>query len=128
MGAPTPDAATFRKISMSKRKNSDAWWTAPAAPLLDSPMCLEKMTDFVPIAYLPHGLFDAYVKSVKEFNARNFFHLLGYWKFAYGRDYGASGARRQRSFTGLGVKPQDMTALSIDYVITLTGGAPSGGR
>ena len=25
-------------------------------------------------------------------------------------------------------KPQDMTALSIDYVITLTGGAPSGGR
>ena len=30
--------------------------------------------------------------------------------------------------TGLGVKPQDMTALSIDYVITLTGGAPSGGR
>ena len=34
----------------------------------------------------------------------------------------------QRSCTGLGVKPQDMTALSIDYVITLTGGAPSGGR
>ena len=34
----------------------------------------------------------------------------------------------QRSCTGLGAKPQDMTALSIDYVITLTGGAPSGGR
>ena len=34
----------------------------------------------------------------------------------------------QRSCTGLGVKPQDMTALSIDYVITLTGGAPRGGR
>ena len=34
----------------------------------------------------------------------------------------------QRSCTSLGVKPQDMTALSIDYVITLTGGAPSGGR
>ena len=34
----------------------------------------------------------------------------------------------QRSCIGLGVKPQDMTALSIDYVITLTGGAPSGGR
>ena len=35
---------------------------------------------------------------------------------------------KQRSCTGLGVKPQDMTALSIDYVITLTGGTPSGGR
>ena len=35
---------------------------------------------------------------------------------------------KQRSCTGLGAKPQDMTALSIDYVITLTGGAPSGGR
>ena len=34
----------------------------------------------------------------------------------------------QRSCTGLGVKPQDMTARSIDYVITLTGGAPSRGR
>ena len=34
----------------------------------------------------------------------------------------------QRSCTDLGAKPQDMTALSIDYVITLTGGAPSGGR
>ena len=34
----------------------------------------------------------------------------------------------QRSFTGLGAKPQDMTAFSIDYVITLTGGTPSGGR
>ena len=34
----------------------------------------------------------------------------------------------QRSCTGLGAKPQDMTALSIDYVITLTGGTPSGGR
>ena len=30
---------------------------------------------------------------------------------------------RARSSTSLGVKPQDMTALSIDYVITLTGGA-----
>ena len=35
---------------------------------------------------------------------------------------------RGEAFTGLGAKPQDMTALSIDYVITLTGGAPSGGR
>ena len=35
---------------------------------------------------------------------------------------------RARSCTGLGAKPQDMTALSIDYVITLTGGTPSGGR
>ena len=34
----------------------------------------------------------------------------------------------QRSCTGLGAKPQDMTALSIDYVITLIGGAPSDGR
>ena len=34
----------------------------------------------------------------------------------------------QRSYIGLGAKPQDMTALSIDYVITLTGGTPSGGR
>ena len=34
----------------------------------------------------------------------------------------------QRSCTGLGAKPQDMTALSIDYVIILTGGTPGGGR
>ena len=34
----------------------------------------------------------------------------------------------QRSCTSLGVKPQDMTALSIDYVTTLTGGTPSSGR
>ena len=34
----------------------------------------------------------------------------------------------QRSCTGLGAKPQDMTALSIDYLLTLTGSAPSGAR
>ena len=31
-GAPTPEAATFRKICMSKRKNLDPWGRAPAAP------------------------------------------------------------------------------------------------
>ena len=36
-GAPTPEAATFRKICMSKRKNLDPWGRTPAAPL-DPPM------------------------------------------------------------------------------------------
>ena len=31
-GAPTPEAATFQKISMSKRKNLDPWGRVPVAP------------------------------------------------------------------------------------------------
>ena len=31
-GAPSPEAATFRKICMSKRKNLDPWGGMPAAP------------------------------------------------------------------------------------------------
>ena len=45
-GAPTPEAATFRKICMSKRKNLDPWGGASGAPL-DPPMpCSDNMNLF----------------------------------------------------------------------------------
>ena len=31
-GTPTPNAATFRKICMSKRKNREPWGRVPGAP------------------------------------------------------------------------------------------------
>ena len=37
-GAWTPEAVTFQKICMSKRKNLDPWGQAPGTPPLDPPM------------------------------------------------------------------------------------------
>ena len=42
----TPEAVTFRKFCMSKRKNLDPWGRAPGTPSLDPPMLLQVQNNF----------------------------------------------------------------------------------